>query len=289
MTAPALAWSLAAAAVVLGRAPAVPDPIPPAARLYPSAAAAVGALLVDAGGVVAFGEVHQDAATARALSSLARFRDEIFPTLAPRASHLLVETWIARGDCGQAEARVTEDVQATTERPPETESEIVSLLRRAREAGVAPHILEISCDEYAALAGPRDGGSGRVDYDALLTITTRHLEIAVRQAALLPRTPARPLVLVYGGALHNDLYPQAALARYSFARSSYELMRGAYREIDLYVPELVERLPGMRAEPWYRVWRRAPAGEVVVIPRSARSAIVVFPRRESARPGGAQR
>jgi hypothetical protein len=273
---PALAVSLGAAAVVLARAPAPPPEVAPAARAYPSAADAIRALLADAGGVVAFGEIHQDTATTATRSSLARFRDEVLPMLAPRAAHLIVETWVTRGACGKAEARVTEDVQATTERPPETENEIVSLLRRAKEAGVAPHILEVTCDEYAVLAGSGDRG---VDYEKLLAITTRHLEAAVRQAALLPRSPERPLVLVYGGALHNDLYPRPAMAAYSFAPASYALMRGAYREIDLYVPEFAERMPSARQEPWYRVWRRAAkSGVVSVIPRSSHSAVVVFPR-----------
>ena len=242
-------------------------------------------------------------------SALVRFRDDILPALAPRASHLIVETWIARGDCGRDEARVTADVQATTERPPETEDAIVSLLRRAKESGVAPHILEVTCDEYAALANsePSEGsepparssrggaalphakgaGGGKVDYARLLDITTRHLEVAVRQAAFLPRTPERPLVLVYGGALHNDLHPARALAAYSFAPASYRMMRGAFREVDLYVPELVLRLPSVGKEGWFRAWRRGAApGRVVVVPRSDHSAVVVFPRDPSGNPNG---
>jgi hypothetical protein len=272
--APALAVSLGAAAVVLARAPAPPVSVPPAARLYPSGADAIRALLADAGGVVAFGEIHQDTATANTRSSLARFRDEILPVLAPRASHLIVETWIASGACGHAEARVTADVETTTERPPETENEIVSLLGRAKAAGVAPHILEVTCDEYGVLAGE----GGHVDYEKLLAITTRHLEAAVRQAALLPRAPARPLVLVYGGALHNDLHPRPELRAYSFAPSSYALLRGAFREVDLYVPEFAERLPSARQEPWYRVWRHADSTKAVLVPRSDHSAVLVFPR-----------
>jgi hypothetical protein len=286
------AWLAAAAALLLGRgAPAPPRLLPAAARLAPSAAAAVAELVGGDAGVVAFGEIHQDAATAGIRSSLARFTDEILPVLAPRAAHLIVETWVARGDCGAAEQRVTEDIAATTERPPETENEIVRLLRRARESGIAPHILEVPCAEYRALAGQGQGQgeTGGVDYDRLLTFTGRALADAIRRAALLPRPPGRPLVLVYGGALHNDLHPVPALAAYSFGPEIHAYMRGAYREIDLFVPELVERLPAMRAERWYRVWRRSAtavtaataataAATATVISRSARSAVVLYPR-----------
>jgi hypothetical protein len=275
---------LVAAAVLLGRGAPPLAPASRAARIapraYPSAADAVTALLADPGGVVAFGEVHQRNATAGTRSALARFKDEILPAIAPRTAHLVVETWMTRGTCGQAEARVSEDVERTTERPAETENEIGALLRDAKQRGITPHILEISCDEYRSLAG----ADGRVDYDRLLTITTQHLEAAARQALALPRSPARPLVVFYGGALHNDLYPAPATARYSFGPAVYALARGAYREIDLYVPELVDQAPAMRADPWYSAWLRragrghAPADKVAVIERGPRSAIVVFPR-----------
>jgi len=229
----------------------------------------------DAGGVIAFGELHQTRATAKVRSALARFTDEILPVVAPRASHLIVETWITRGNCGAAEEQVTKEVARTTERPAETESEIMKLLRRAKELGVAPHVLDVGCDEYQVLAG--SGGS--VDYDRLLTITNAHLERAIGQGLLLPRAPGRPLVVVYGGALHNDLFPDPTLAKYTFGRAVHAATRGAYREVDLYVPEMVDTTPALRAEPWYRAWQRAGAGKNdVVIERGARSTILVFRR-----------
>jgi hypothetical protein len=232
-------------------------------------------LLAEPGGVVAFGELHQTKATAAVRSALARFTDELLPVVAPHAAHLIVETWVTRGACGASETRVNEEVARTTERPPETESEIVRLLRRAKELGVAPHVLDIGCDEYRLLAS----GQG-VDYEKLLTITNSHLERAIRQALALPRPAGRPLVIVYGGALHNDLYPDPTLAPFSFGRAIFALTHGAYREVDLYVPALIEALPSLAREPWYRAWRRAAgrAGGDVVVRRSANSAIVIWGR-----------
>jgi hypothetical protein len=233
-------------------------------------------LLEDPGGVIAFGEIHQTNETAGVRSAIARFTDELLPLVAPHASHLVVETWIATGQCGEKEAEVTRDVARTTERPPETESEIVRLLRKAKEAGVAPHVLDIGCQEYAALTS---GSGGGVDYDRLLFITGQHLERAAKQALLLPRAPERPLVVIYGGALHNDLYPQAALARYAFGPAVYAFARGAYREVDLYVPEYAGASESIRAEPWYRAWKanRACRRSACLLARGPRSAIIVFP------------
>jgi hypothetical protein len=260
-------------------APAIPpaSAAPPAVKVA-SAQAAVEGMISDPGGVIAFGELHQTRATAKVKSSIARFTDEILPMLAPHASHLIVETWITRGTCGEAEAQVTKEVARTTERPVETESEIMKLLRRAKELGVAPHVLDVGCDEYKVLAG-QGGTAGGVDYDKLLTITNQHLERAIGQGLLLSRAPGRPLVVVYGGALHNDLFPDPTLAKYTFGRHVHAATRGAYREIDLYVPEMVDTTPALKAEPWYRAWQRAGAGkDVVVIRRGGASTIVVFRR-----------
>jgi hypothetical protein len=265
-----------AVAVLLGRAPPPPAAAPTPAVERAAPATAVAALLRDPGGVIAFGELHQTKATAHVRSALARFTDDILPVVAPHAAHLIVETWVTRGACGESEARVTEDVARTTERPVETENEIVKLLRRAKELGVAPHVLDIGCDEYRLLAA----GQG-VDYEKLLSITNAHLERAIRQALALPRAPGRALVVVYGGALHNDLYPDPALARFSFGRAIFALTHGAYREVDLYVPEMVEGLPALKVEPWYRPWKRAAGrgGESgVVVRRSDRSAILIWGR-----------
>jgi hypothetical protein len=266
---------------VLAR-PAAPIPaaVAPHAVKAASPRAAIAALLADAGGVIAFGELHQTRATANVRSSLVRFTDEILPAVAPYASHLIVETWITRGTCGEEEKHVTEEVARTTERPVTTESEIMKLLRRAKELGVAPHVLDVGCEEYKVLAGQSgSGGSGGVDYDRLLTITNQHLERAIGQGLLLPRAPGRPLIVVYGGALHNDLFPAPALAKYTFGRAVHAATRGAYREIDLYVPEMVDTTPLLKAEPWYRAWQRAGGGASdVVIARSPRSTIVVFRR-----------
>jgi hypothetical protein len=267
-----------AVAVLLGR----PGPPPPAAVPPPvearAPAAAVAGLLDLAGhpgGVVAFGELHQTRATAKVRSALSRFTDELLPVVAPHAAHLIVETWVTAGRCGESEARVTEQVERTTERPPETENEIVRLLRRAKELGVAPHVLEIGCDEYRVLAG-----GARLDFEKLLTITNAHLERAIRQALALPRPGGRPLVVVYGGALHNDLYPDPSLARFSFGRGIYALTRGAYTEVDLYVPALIDALPSLRTEPWYRPWKKLSRRDdgAALVRRSARSAIVIWGR-----------
>ncbi len=263
-----------AALLAFPHPPSPTDPSRPlVAEKFVSPGGAIEAFLGDATGVVAFGELHQTVKTAGVRSSLARFTDEILPAIAPRASHLIVETWVSRGDCGETEKQVTKDVARTTERPAETENEIVRLLRRAKELGVAPHVLDVDCHEYQTLVG----AGGAVDYDRLLTLTGQHLGRAIKQALALPRPAERPLVLVYGGALHNDLAPDPELAKYSFGPATDALTQGGYREVDLYVPALVDAYPALRAERWYPVWRRTRAAPgATLIRRQPRSAVLLF-------------
>jgi hypothetical protein len=253
---------------------------PLVAEKFVSPEGAIKAFLGEASGVVAFGELHQTLKTAGFRSSIARFTDEILPVIAPRASHLIVETWVSRGACGETEKQVTKDVARTTERPAETENEIVRLLRRAKELGVAPHVLDVDCHEYQSLVS----SGGAVDYDRLLAITGQHLGRAIQQALALPHAAERPLVLVYGGALHNDLAPNPELAKYSFGPAIEGFTHGDYREVDLYVPELVDSDPALRAERWYPVWRAARTKPgTTLIRRQPRSAVLLFEARANRR------
>jgi hypothetical protein len=254
---------------------------PPAlqARAIPSVPAALEQLFARHPRVVAFGEIHQTTASLHVPSSLKHFSAELLPVVAPHASDLVVETWVTEGKCGQTEKAVVADVHKTTQRPVQTEDEVVTLIQRAKAAGVKPHILSVSCREYATIYQGKE-----VDYDALLRMTSEKLEAGVRE--VLGRTAARDdrAVLVYGGALHNDLAPAPELATYAFGESLSKTVGGKYLEVDLYVPEYVATQKNLRAEPWYRAYQKvARKGQAVLIERSLDSYVIVFPRAAPAR------
>lgn len=295
----ALAGAVSAAALVAAR----PGPLDrtPSTRVFATAVEAVAAALEGepAGGVVAFGELHQTRDTVGIPSALKRFETDILPAIAGRLSHLVVETWVTTGRCGEAEKAVTADVEKTTERPASTEGEIEALLRIAHERGVAPRILSISCADYQAM---RPAG-GAVDYDRTLRVTARALEAAIVRA-LGDTAPgaigrgdgdgagvrAPRAVAVYGGALHNDLVPDPELAAYSFAPRILAATLGRFVEIDVVVPEYAAASAVTRAQSWWRAYARArPGGGAVLIRRAARSYVVVFPPHAAARGGGRSR
>lgn len=271
-----LVGALSVAATLAARAP-LPDRPLGAAR-YPSVTDAVAVALTDQPAVVAFGEYHQTEATKGIPSALRRFTEQILPVFAGRFSHLVVETWMTTGRCGDVERAVTRDVQKTTERPAATENEIETALRAAKSRGVTPRILSVTCADYEAM---RPSG-GSVDYDRALRVTEHALEVAALTAWADSRARATPLtVAIYGGALHNDVYPQAELRPYTFASKLMAATLGHYVEIDLMVPEYARANPGLRAERWWSTYlrtRRAD-GTTVMIRRGPRSFVIVFPMR----------
>jgi hypothetical protein len=330
----ALAFAVAAAGAAAARPPA--RAAAPRVRHYPTARAAVAAALAEqprAPVVIGFGELHQTRGTAGVESALRRFTREILPALAGssstsasgsartpegateldgRLSHLVVETWVSRGGCGDAEKRVTEDVERTTERPATTGNEIVTLIEDAARLRVSPKVLEVSCADYRSLQAAAGGG---LDYDRVLRMTARALErsagAALRaRAKAAARTGDRSgdktgagagAVAIYGGALHNDLHPERGLESYSYVPAVAAAVLGRYLEIDVIVPEYAETSGLAKAESWYAIYRRArdqDAGAttpdpravvldpraVVLIDRSPRSFVLVFPSAGRAAP-----
>ena len=292
----ALAGAASVAAMAAARPAALELGAAPTTTVFPSATRAIAEVLASApGGVAAFGELHQTTATVGVPSALRRFTADVLPALAGRLSHLVVETWVTNGRCGEAERTVTTDVKRTTMRPASTESEIEALIRTAGEHGVAPRILSISCADYQAMRAP-----GGVDYDRTLRVTARALEAAIigalsasasapMIAAARPEGPPR-FVAVYGGALHNDLLPVPELAPYSFAPRVLAATLGRYLEIDLVVPEYARASAPIRAEAWWRAYERARRPDAtVLIQRAPRSYVVVFPAQPRRAAGPADR
>ena len=269
--------SLAAKREARPAAPAVPPQARPVVEHFATAAEALVRVLSTPARVVAFGEYHQTTSTAKIPSSLARFTGELLPTVAKQATDLLVETWVADGHCGKQETKVVEEVETTTERPPETESEIVTLLKHAKAAGVAPHILTMSCKDYRRVTDKH----GDTDFAKMLTLTRDRLqnEVVRLLQPLQPESSTRArMIAVYGGALHNDLYPAPVDRTYAFGRALFAKVSGQYLEVDLFVPEYILADKHMAAEPWFDAFKVGiQAGDALLIRRSERSFIIMFP------------
>jgi hypothetical protein len=159
----------------------------------------------------------------------------------------------------------------TMRRPTETHGEIGELAEAARKAGVQPHAMRIGCDDYARVAPPGKD----VDVEALLTLTTRELDRVTLDAVGHPAGP-RPLIAVYGGALHNDRFPDPGVAEWSYAKSIDLATQDHFVEVDLIVPELADGDASSQKAAWFPLV--AHAAQVTVWKRGERSFVVILPR-----------
>src|SRR6185436_18370506 len=119
-----------------------------------------------------------------------------------------------------------------------------------------------------------------VDPVALLSLTTRELRrIATSAVIHRDREPAhRPWIAVYGGALHNDRFPDASVAEWSYAAEVDRTTGGRFVEIDLISADIAATDARSRSEPWFPLVAaaRAPGAPVLVWKRGERSFVVVL-------------
>ncbi|GDX79495.1 hypothetical protein LBMAG42_13060 [Deltaproteobacteria bacterium] len=252
---------------VLAGEPASPTPALPPHRVYPTAAAALDAVLASNPHILGIGELHSTTAGPEVPSTLSLFTAHLFPALAPHLTDLVLETWRVDGACGAPAAEVTEKVEVETERPPETKSDLVLLIEAAVAAGVRPHDLAFSCAEYEAMLDPK----GDVRFGELLRLLTEKLQAF---ALLASATPNATMVL-YGGAVHNDLFPAAALASYAYGPETRKKAGIDYVELDLYQPELLT--PTMTEASWAALLTATGPDRVVLYERGPQSFVLLLP------------
>lgn len=252
---------------------AVPAPVDAAG--YADLGAALTAIIPADTRVVGFGELHNRTDRAQVTSTLAHFTSEALPVLKDRLSDLVIETWITDPHCGSAAQVASTKVTTTMKRPEATKSEIAVLADAAKAAKIQPHAMRITCDDYAKIAPP----GKEMDVAAMLDLTTRELgRIAGEAVAHRDKEPDhRPLIALYGGALHNDRFPDKGVEQWSYAAKVDELTKNHYVEIDIIVPELAEGDAQMAKQPWYDLVTKA-GKSIQVYTRGERSFVIILPR-----------
>jgi hypothetical protein len=270
---------IAAAVMCLAlAAPASPDG--GVIAVFPDPRAAFARVLERNPAILAIGEYHEIEGGPKVPSAVKRFTTQLLPLLKGKASALVLETWVTTGKCGQVEKQATAAVAKTTRRPETTEDELTTLLDRSFKLGLANHILLLSCDEYRSMLGD----DGELDGEKSLTLV-RH---KVEEKALESRekgeggVQGRAIVL-YGGALHNDLMPAPGFEGVTFGPSLREATDGGYVELDLLVPEYVEDDDDLKKEEWFApAMKLAAAGKTVLVSPGPDSRVLIFPRTRKA-------
>lgn len=249
-------------------------PLPPY-QMYPDLGAAIQAIAATKPRVIGLGELHvRTDRPAPAMSALARFSAEVVPALGDKVSDVVVETWTVDPSC-QKGAAGTKKIESNMKRPAETKSEIGSLFGVAKERAITAHVMRLTCADLSSFAG-----DDKLDAEKLLTLVTRELDRVTRSAVRYrdEHNEARPLILVYGGALHNDLYPFESTKEWSYAPAVDAATAGHFVEVDVYAPELVEGDAIYEREAWYPLVAKSDHRGVMLVERAPRSYLAILPR-----------
>jgi hypothetical protein len=224
--------------------------------------------------IIALGEAHAQKDAPKVKSTTRRFAEELLPGLQGRASDLVIELLTTNGSCGAAvEKDVAERQKPVTEPQAATnQNQYVTLGGVAKKLGIAPHALVPECGELKAVT---EAGAG--DIERLLVLIA---DVTVRETEkLLTSSDPKLAILLYGGALHNDLAPRPGREAWSYGPRLVERAPGRYVEVDLVVPEFVKPTPVWQALPWYTPFEALPPGsETILYQPSPSSYVLIFPR-----------
>lgn len=227
----------------------------------------------------AFGEAHAKAGQ-KGPSTVTRFQQGLLPWLAPRSHFLLVELLGSPGQCEKETKKAGEATKPVTQgQSQDNQSEYIRLGKAARSLGVIPDILRPSCADLAEATQGEDAVTGLLELIGRLSAST-----LAREAGAKPVAAGRSAVIAYGGALHNDVEPDAGLEAASYAHRLLTSREASPTlvEIDLLLPEGIGESPWAR-RPWFPAVRaglslRAP-GQVLLLQRSPNSFALVLPDR----------
>jgi|HubBroStandDraft_1064217.scaffolds.fasta_scaffold49022_2 hypothetical protein len=243
---------------------------------YDTAREAFAAVIASNPLVLAVGEAHAPR-DATAPSAAKRFAEDLLPSIAPRASDLLVELMMPPRGCVDATQEVREKQTAVTTRQAATDqNEYVVMGEKARSLGLVPDMLRPSCADM-----DRVGGAGDDAIEASLELIAR---LTREQGSRLAQRDARSdadagkMVVIYGGLLHNDLAATGEAARWSYAPALDTAVGGRLVAVDLVVPEFIGDDTTWTSLAWHPYYDRTRLGRKATLFRTGeRSYVLVFP------------
>ncbi len=245
-------------------------------RLFESPADALRHVLESKPLVLGVGEAHALKGTEGVESTTSRFTRELLPVLAPRASDIVIELMQPDRRCLKTTEEVRkEQKEVTRDQAASNQNEFVMLGARAKDAGVRPHILYPSCAQYDRIVKAGDD-SIFVMLETIALLTEQKAE------AILERNrkegAADALLVLYGGAVHNDVSPREGRQAWSYGKSLLDTTGGRYVELDLIVREYIKDTDVWKSLPWYSHFdKTAHPDKVVLFHPAPSSYALIFP------------
>ena len=249
--------------------------------MFNNAAEAFAAVLASKPAIIAVGEAHAQKGTEHIDSSAHRFTNSLLPMISAESSDLIIELIVADRACKKATQQVAEATEPVTKTQRNSnKSEYLVLAETAEKLGVRPHVLRPNCDQFKTVANAGD--------DKVLQMLTLIADLSVDIVSRIRRRNAaakakRGVVILYGGAMHNDLSPQDGREPFSFGPRLTQLVDGRYIEIDMIVPEFIRDSDTWRALEWYPHFKRDanPDKATLFNPRPG-SYVLIFPESPAA-------
>lgn len=224
--------------------------------------------------ILGLGEAHRPQGFT-GLSTARLFADQLLPLAQSKSSALLVELLAPPpSGCAPAQAAVEKEAQEITSgQAASNQDDYVYLGHQARQAGLAASVLPASCEDLQAI---QQAGEEAV---LVLMETIARRSVEELRTELTRSPPERPLLLAYGGALHNDLTPRPGREAWSYGPALAELTRGRYVELDLIDRSLIQDGPSWQSFPWFASYQSTQLGEeeTLLIRTAPRSYALLFP------------
>ncbi len=233
--------------------------------------------------IIGIGEAHS-LRDSKVPSAARRFTEELLPLLAGRASDLLLELMQPPAGCDDAAVEVQARQEPVTSRQAaDSQRDYVALGERARSAGIVPDLLRPSCADLDAIRRAGDDAI-TVSLETIARLSVAQTERLVDRARRSQVDRGKAVVL-YGGALHNDLMPDPEHERWSYAPALDAYVGARFVAIDLIVPELIGDDDAWRAMAWRSSYDRGRlGGKCTLFRMGARSYVLVWPRTGPAAP-----
>jgi hypothetical protein len=257
----------------LGAVPGACGPL--GCTLHASSTEALRVVLASGPLVLGVGEAHAQKATPGVVSSAKRFTTEMLPELAGKASDLIIELMVPPSGCEEQTKQVQKEMAKVTAKQADTnQNEYVAMGDAAQKLGIEPHLLHPSCDDWKPVTAP-----GADAPDASLRLIARLMRAMTEKAlARNEKRGVEKMVVLYGGAIHNDAEPAAGSGEYAYGPAMVLLTRRRYVELDVFVPELVHDGGLWKSFPWYPYFdRNAHSAEATLYAPAPSSFALLLP------------
>jgi len=245
-------------------------------RLFDTPEDALAAVLASKPLVLGIGEAHAQKGMEGVDSAAKRFAEHFLPALKGRASDLVVELMLPPKGCKPAEQKVrTQQREVTKHQAASNQNEYVTMGDVARKLGVVPDALRPSCDDLERTAKAGDAAIATMLENIARLAGTKAKELVARNE----KAGADKMVVLYGGALHNDATPKAGRKSWSFGPELAKATGSRYVELDVFVPESILDTDSWKAMPWYAHYDRAAhAGATALFKTGPSSWSLIFPK-----------